>query len=225
MGIAVCRERIRQTFSHVFKNQMDRVPFYGRHIGMHPRHWWHELVYETFRQSGVPKSELDPKFEELFEALYHRFTSDKGYAAFHDVVPTLTRLQAEGFRMAVISNSDERLTQVLECLELARYFDFVLTSYDEGAEKPSAKIFEAASRRAGISAEEALHVGDDAVKDYRGARHAGWNAVLLDRGRLSYEDVGPLASTRAPEMIKALHDLPRYMDQHLPSPMFDKGFG
>lgn len=87
-------------------------------------------MYETFRQSGVPKSgtsigcnndseerahakraELDPKFEALFEALYHRFTSDKGYAAFHDVVPTLTRLQADGFRMAVISNSDERLSK------------------------------------------------------------------------------------------------------------------
>lgn len=64
---------------------------------------------------------------------------------------------------------------------------FTVLSYDVGAEKPSREIFDAARTIAlGYSGWEEsetdfVHVGDDFEKDVKGARQAGWDAILLDR--------------------------------------------
>ncbi|KAI9246707.1 HAD-like domain-containing protein [Phascolomyces articulosus] len=137
---------------------------------MNPRRWWEELVYATFIASGVPKHELDPKFDQLFDSLYMRFTSDLGYSKFHDSIDCLKELQRHNIYTGVISNSDERLTDVLKSLKLTPYLDFVLPSYRAGFEKPDKEIFDQALRLVGtpIKPEEALHVGDDINTDYRG---------------------------------------------------------
>ncbi|KAL4872338.1 hypothetical protein BDV12DRAFT_142216 [Aspergillus spectabilis] len=71
--------------------------------------------------------------------------------------------------------------------------DFVLTSYQVGAEKPDPLIWDVAlrtARRLGSGSEtdaggdegwERIHVGDDYGKDYRGATDAGWKAYYLPR--------------------------------------------
>ena len=74
---------------------------------------------------------------------------------------------------------------------------FVVLSYDVGFEKPDRKIFQAAEEMLretlaggcedtygnGIDGYEKLYVGDELKKDYVGARAAGWNSLLIDRGR------------------------------------------
>ncbi|KAI7847042.1 HAD-like domain-containing protein [Circinella umbellata] len=137
---------------------------------MNPRHWWEELVYDTFIEAGVSKKELDPKFEKLFDSLYMRFTSDRGYSVFPDAVDCLKELQKHNIYTGVISNSDERLTQVLKSLRLTGYLHFVLPSYRAGYEKPDKEIFDRALGLVNIpiKPEEALHVGDDINVDYRG---------------------------------------------------------
>lgn len=89
------------------------------------------MVYATFIQAGIqPKGnknclvypetqtdthiyihivELDPKFDELYHAIYTRFTTAEAYSVFPDVLGTLKELKMHGFQMGVISNSDERV--------------------------------------------------------------------------------------------------------------------
>lgn len=83
------------------------------------------MVYSTFIGAGIkPKGkkkfinfwnpnwyiiDLDTKFDELYHALYTRFTTAEAYSVFPDVVGTLKELKMYGFQMGVISNSDERV--------------------------------------------------------------------------------------------------------------------
>ncbi|KAL0088577.1 HAD-like domain-containing protein [Phycomyces blakesleeanus] len=190
-GINVNPTNLQANFGPVYKSHVKAFPFYGRHQGKTPQLWWQELVYKTFLSSGVSQKELDSSFDTLFHSLYHRFTSTESYALFQDTLPGLNILRQKGFRMGVISNSDERLTDILKSLELEGYFDFVTLSVDVGHEKPDKDIFEVARRVKGnsdIAPENCLHVGDTERKDYYGALNAGWNAVLLDREKLDFEE-------------------------------------
>ena len=109
--------------------------------------------------------------------------------------------------VGLITNSDDRVPSVLSSLGLrvnprrhgpsARSsnssqdgeddIDFVVMSYDVGHEKPSREIFDAAKHLVySVTGYEDhgdrfIHVGDDIVKDFNGAKQAGWGSVLLDR--------------------------------------------
>ncbi|KAF7729723.1 Haloacid dehalogenase-like hydrolase domain-containing protein 3 [Apophysomyces ossiformis] len=226
LGIRVSKESISRHFGNAYRKQLGRAPFYGLDRGMTPREWWEELVYDTFRSAGVQKKVLDPKFDRLFTALYKRFMTAEAYEMFPDVVSTLNDLKTQGFHMGVISNSDERLVSVVESLKLNQYFDFIMPSSLAGYEKPHPEIFRKALRLVGTSVDpkEALHIGDDEIKDYRGALEAGWNAVLLERCKLSYEDSAPALFTghksHFPKSILTLQDLyPLVRSLHEPTPV------
>jgi putative hydrolase of the HAD superfamily len=65
--------------------------------------------------------------------------------------------------------------------------DFVVTSKEVGANKPEPPIFLAALERAGVSAPEAVYVGDQYQTDVLGARGVGIRPVLIDRFDLETE--------------------------------------
>ena len=56
--------------------------------------------------------DLDRDFDQLYNALYTRFTTAEAYSIFPDVLSTLNELKQHGFHMGVISNSDERVGKV-----------------------------------------------------------------------------------------------------------------
>ena len=81
--------------------------------------------------------------------------------------------------MAVVSNFDERLTSTLERYNLIDYFNFLVTSVESGYDKPDIRIYQEALTRAGVAPHDSAHVGDDVIKDYWAAKHAGMDAFLL----------------------------------------------
>jgi HAD superfamily hydrolase (TIGR01509 family) len=98
-----------------------------------------------------------------------------------DGVPNvLDRLRAMGVRLVVVSNANGKLKVLFERLDLARRFDVMVDSHEEGVEKPDPRLFEIALERSGAQRGETLHVGDLYHIDVQGARGAGLDAVLLD---------------------------------------------
>jgi putative hydrolase of the HAD superfamily len=97
-----------------------------------------------------------------------------------DVVPSLERFRAKGLKLTVVSNSNGTLRTKLQLLELARFFEHVLDSHEEGLEKPDPRFFKLAMERAGARPEQTLYVGDTYQVDVVGARAAGIRAVLVD---------------------------------------------
>jgi putative hydrolase of the HAD superfamily len=87
---------------------------------------------------------------------------------------------AQNYRIAVISNADGKIEDVLRRCGIADCFQSITDSGIEGVEKPHAAIFEAALRSMKASPEESLYVGDVYSVDYVGATRAGMQAILFD---------------------------------------------
>ena len=126
--------------------------------------WWGEFVREVLR-----RLDHDAPWEPLLENLYAAFSEASVWKAFPETTSTLEELGARGIRMAVISNWDGRLPDILRALDLAEVFETVTVSSIEGVEKPSPEIFERTLERLGVSGTETLHVGDSPLEDYAGA--------------------------------------------------------
>lgn len=101
------------------------------------------------------------------------------FRPYPEVPDTLARLRADGVRLAVVSNWDVSLHDVLERTDLRRLVDTVVISAVEGVAKPDPAIFRIALAKLGVS--EAVHVGDSLEHDVAGARAAGLEAVLVVR--------------------------------------------
>jgi putative hydrolase of the HAD superfamily len=123
----------------------------------------------------------DPNDAGRAEAVYRRFTSRLGWRVYVEVPPVLAALRARGVTLGVVSNWTGDLEEVLRGVELHHAFDFILDSAHLGYEKPHPEIFQEALRRANVSPEHALHVGDSPGHDVEGALGAGLRAALLDR--------------------------------------------
>lgn len=143
----------------------------------HRRAEWSRLVDETFR--GLIKPLPARTF---FPELYEHFSKPEAWRVFDDVLPALQRLKAQGLKLCVTSNWDERLRPLLRLLELDSYFDVVVVSCDNGHPKPSPLIFRETARLLALAPGAILHVGDSFAMDVRGARAAGFRAVHLKRG-------------------------------------------
>jgi len=133
--------------------------------------WWRQLVFRTLGEDN------EGCFEELFEFFAHA----EAWRIYPDVMETLREIRASGLHVGVISNWDERLRPLLGELGVAVLLDSITISYEVGAEKPRPEIFRAALETAGVSVIEAIHIGDSADEDLRGAEAAGMKAVVLDR--------------------------------------------
>jgi putative hydrolase of the HAD superfamily len=91
----------------------------------------------------------------------------------------LERLREE-YEIAVISNADGKIDEVLERCGIADCFASITDSGNVGHEKPHPAIFAAALREMKAAPGDSLYVGDVYSVDYVGARNAGMQAVLFD---------------------------------------------
>jgi HAD superfamily hydrolase (TIGR01549 family) len=101
---------------------------------------------------------------------------------------TLERL-AKRYRIAVISNADGKIADVLERTGISHLFPVITDSGIVGQEKPHPLIFQTALKDTGARAEESLYVGDVYSVDYLGATRAGMQAILFDVSG-AYRDKG-----------------------------------
>jgi len=140
------------------------------------REAWRELVNASF-------AGLSPEVpsRECFDAMYDAFARPEPWRIFDDVWPTLAAVRERGWKLAIVSNWDERLRPLLQKLELTGHFDAVVVSHDVGVTKPSPAIFQRVAADLEVPAETILHIGDSAMEDCHGARSAGLHGLLLDR--------------------------------------------
>ena len=127
--------------------------------------------------------------DALFEALYAHYALPSAWVAAPGAAAALVRLRRAGVKLAVVSNFDTSLRPLLTELGLAPLFDSVIVSAEVGAEKPDEKIFRCALDSVGVAPGEALHVGDDAVNDERGARAVGCATLLWGRDVTDFDSL------------------------------------
>lgn len=156
---------------------------------------------ELFRLIDVPKDAFPP----LAEALWARHAARGLWTVVREkTAETLDALRDAGYRLAVISNADGRVEDLLATVGLRDRFEFVLDSTEVGIEKPDPRIFHLGCERLGVDPADAVYVGDIYEIDVAGARAAGMRAFLID----------PLDrwTDRDCERIAGIHELPARLE-------------
>jgi len=159
------------------------------------REAWRSIVRQTFlaADSAVRPADLDACLAELFD----HFATGSAWRARTGAHEVLAHLRAAGAATAVVSNFDQRLRGILADLELAPLLDLVWLPSDAGVAKPDPGMFASALAALGATAERAVFVGNDAVRDLAAARAAGLRA--LDVTSLATLAALPALFEREPE--------------------------
>ena len=161
---------------------------------------------EFIREVGI-EQHVEQIAWELLQSGHYLFAANS-VTLYGDVVPTLQYLRDAGFKLAIVSNWDTPLDPLTERLGIADYFDTITASHDMRvrSEKPDSHIFNYTLAAVGVSAAEAVHVGDTYAADIIGAQGVGIRPILLDRG-------GTQAG-RWRETIQSLSKLPEMLISH-----------
>lgn len=191
-GIEVDPALLNQRFKEVFK-QSPPLTFpgvSGPELERREKEWWRRLVRSVFDDIRFPK------FDALFEEIYLYFAGPEGWSLFPETQALLERLHREGYPLGIISNFDSRIHEVCRSLGIGQYFRTITISSREGVAKPSPEIFRKALKKAALSPEESIYVGDSPHHDIEGAREIGMHVYLLDRsGRYTKERSVPRLSS------------------------------
>lgn len=127
---------------------------------------------------------------------------------FPEVVETLGRLKGAGFRLAIISNTDDGIIAG-NVAQLGGHIDRIITAEQAGAYKPSSQIFHHAWDGLGTGIDDLVHVCASPHLDLAAARELGFRTIWVDRGtgRKPLDDYRPGAVVAAldhvPGVLKA----------------------
>lgn len=176
-GIMPMHEQL-QSVERRTKNEFDQMVASGR-----PDLGFWRLFYDHL----LELLELDDP------ALVDTLTESTRSSANWDRIRPGTREALEqlgtGWRIAVISNADGRIAEILKQCGIGDCFLSITDSGIVGHEKPHPAIFAAALQSLNVGAERALYVGDVYSVDYIGARQVGMEAILFDIAG-AYRDKG-----------------------------------
>jgi len=171
-----CHERGLKAAWKSFSGNIDRIPFkefsglYDSARGevkkttrgqaaSHSRILYFQRLLETYCGRTISTETL------LMEAAYWEAYMKK-MKLFPWVLPVFNELKMRGTGIGIITDLTARIQHgKLAELGVELYIDFLVTSEEAGAEKPSASIFRLALKKAGCRASETVFIGDDPAKD------------------------------------------------------------
>jgi len=142
--------------------------------------FWQIYYSHLLDQLSIKLDRLSIKDEALCHELV---TLTRNSANWCDIRPgtreSLLRL-GEKYRMAVISNADGKIAEVLGRTGIADCFETITDSGIVGKEKPHPAIFQAALSSMRVAPQESLYIGDVYSVDYLGATRVGMQSTLFD---------------------------------------------
>jgi HAD superfamily hydrolase (TIGR01509 family) len=174
----------RQIDGHVQAELMRRLTApVGQHVEMTPEayHAWvnrdlaphlhREAYLHVLRESGLA--------DHHAEALYDRVIDTSSWTPYPDTAEVLKGLHRQGMKTAVVSNIAFDVRPAFRAIGATDDVDAFVLSYEVGAIKPDAAIFQTALSRLGVRAERAVMVGDSDEAD-GGACAVGCGFILVD---------------------------------------------
>ena len=125
---------------------------------------------------------------------------------YPDAVPTLSRLRALGYRVALAAN--QPLSMMTGLRESGIESDLVACSEQWGVEKPAPEFFRRLIAAAGLTPERIAYVGDRIDNDVLPAKAAGMAAIFLRRGPWGVIQSSWADAAKADLKIESLTELP-----------------
>lgn len=178
-GRAVTADEVQSIFADAWVELQSRTPPGIDRYNSQPggeKQWWGAFLREV-----LARLRHDADWRPLLDELYTAFSDPAVWKVYPETRSTLETLNDRGLKLAVISNWDRRLPEILDGLDLTGWFSTITVSAIEKVEKPAAGIFLRTLDRLGAGPGETLHIGDSPLEDYEGAEAVGINPVLIDR--------------------------------------------
>lgn len=180
-GVLGDNKTLSDNFKVNWRKMTTEHPNFGLHSGIGWENWWKKIVHDTFKDSVI--NVKDKQLDTIAQQLIHIYKTSTCWQHCHGALNLLSYIRSKDIPMGIISNFDPRLNEMLSNVKLKHFFNFVLTSYEFGAEKPDKMIFEGAmsvSKINNLKPDECLHIGDKPLLDYYGAKNSGWHAILIN---------------------------------------------
>lgn len=135
----------------------------------------------------------------------YRMRRDALICLFPEAIATVETLRSRGHRLAMITNgAAQSQRDKIVRFDLAKHFDYILVEGELGHGKPDERVYRHALAQLGVSASDAMMVGDDLEHDVAGPQQVGMRGVWIDRaGR----GLPPGSAVRPDRIIASLADL------------------
>jgi FMN phosphatase YigB (HAD superfamily) len=121
---------------------------------------------------------------ELGAAVYDAYNPGARWTTFPDVREALTMLNEAGFQLHIVSDWDSTLPEILEIINLDRFFRESHISAQLRLAKSGPEIYTMALQRAGLAASEVVMIGDSCPRDVEIPRTIGIAAIFIDRNQI-----------------------------------------
>jgi putative hydrolase of the HAD superfamily len=157
-----------------------------------------EVLEHEFWRAVVAEVLMDvTDAEACFQELHAWFAQPSAWLCYADVATTLTALSSRGYQLAIASNFDARLHTVRGGLPALESIGTCVVSSEVGWRKPHAEFFRKLAETCGCDRHQILMVGDDLLRDARGAQMAGLSSLWLDRQGRSDSGTNPIPTIRS----------------------------
>ena len=147
---------------------------------LHLQRFMHPLVTDSGERLAVSGKSLEDVAREM-GAEFLQLTNK-----YFSVLPgagEVVRYLASKYPLTIISNGFKEVQYYkFEHSGLAQYFTHTLISEEVGINKPQPQIFLIALQRNGITADQAIMIGDSYSSDIAGAKSAGIDQVWIHQG-------------------------------------------
>lgn len=124
---------------------------------------------------------------------------------FPEVVDALGELKKQGFKICIISNTDDAIIAG-NVVQMGGHVDRLITAQQAQAYKPSRQIFEFAHRTLGVTKNDVVHICASPHLDLAAARDVGFRCIWIDRGT----GRKPLCDYKPNEVFSTLDRVPTF---------------
>jgi HAD superfamily hydrolase (TIGR01509 family) len=145
-------------------------------LGGHP---WKLLMDRLLELTGIGEGERQGAVDWLWSEQPRKNLWRRPITGMIEIVEDLRR---SAVKVAIISNSEGRLAELVEEMGWEDRFPVIADSGKLGMEKPAAPIFQWVAGQLGVGPEDMVHIGDSFAADVEGALNAGMRAIWF-RGR------------------------------------------
>lgn len=154
-----------------------------------------QTLYELQVAAGYPERDARLGAQQAFDV----FLQERRKVVLYEEALAVLEQLAQRYTLGALTNGNADIYKT----DAAEYFDFAFLAEEIGASKPHPDMFQAALDKAGVTAAEIVHVGDDPEHDIRGARDVGLHTVWVNTRRKAWP-----GGERADREINNLRELP-----------------
>ncbi|MGF2011957.1 HAD family hydrolase [Nostoc sp. DedVER01b] len=140
--------------------------------------WWeymNEYFAQIYERVGINRNQA---IKYAFQVQNEYKNIEKWYL-YDDVVPTLQYTIKNNYKNIILSNHIPELHEIIDELNITKYFEQIYTSGKIGHEKPSLKFYTHVINDLKIEKTECIMIGDSYNADITGALRVGIQAILV----------------------------------------------